>query len=375
MEMRKSILLFVAASALVVAGLATSCNKGDDAVRQEPGVVTPAGQAILNVRISGGVASTKAETTASENDEAKVSKIEVLVFNDNGGLDAYKSSDGTGLKVEGVSSSTGSKTVVAVVNAPDGAGINEVESLEELRALHSSFLDDNAADNFVMYGEETKTLVASGTNDVTVNVNRLAARLRVDKITRAFLNTMPGLVNLPASKFEIVRIYLTNVAGDVNYGSALSQDTNTTWVTDESPLKATPAQSVAINKSALVYEAANDSGDMNELAQNASYVNTHRLYAYPNASADQVTKLVVEVKIADHYYTFPIAFENLKSNYSYEIRNITITRLGNPSNGDDNIDPNEPTDPIVAVDFDAEISVNPWNLVLMGEDGDGNITI
>ena len=114
---------------------------------------------------------------------------------------------------------------------------------------------------------------------------------------------------------------------------------------------------------------------MNQLAQNGSYVNTHRLYAYPNASDEQITKLVVEVKIADHYYTFPIAFENLKSNYSYEIRNITITRLGNPSNGDDTIDPNEPTDPIVAVDFDADIAVNPWNLVLMGEEGDGNIVI
>lgn len=375
MEMKKHIHLLVAASALVVAGLAASCNKGDDAVREGAPVVDPANQAILNVRVTGSVASTKAETTASEQDEAKVNKIEVLVFNDNGGLDAYKSSDGTGLKVEGVSSSTGSKIIVAVVNAPDGAGINEVQSLDELRAKHSSFIDDNAADNFVMYGEETKTLVASATNDVTVTVNRLAARLRVDKITRAFLSTMPGLVNLPASGFEITRVYLTNVAGDVNYGSSISTEANTTWVTDESPLKATPARGVAINKGALVYEAANSASGMNQLAQNDSYVNTHRLYAYPNASDEQITKLVVEVKIADHYYTFPIAFENLKSNYSYEIRNITITRLGNPSNGDDTIDPNEPTDPIVAVDFDADIAVNPWNLVLMGEEGDGNIVI
>ena len=375
MEMKKHIHLLVAASALVVAGLAASCNKGDDAVRDGAPVVDPANQAILNVRVTGSVASTKAETTASEQDEAKVNKIEVLVFNDNGGLDAYKSSDGTGLKVEGVSSSTGSKIIVAVVNAPDGAGINEVQSLDELRAKHSSFIDDNAADNFVMYGEETKTLVASATNDVTVTVNRLAARLRVDKITRAFLGTMPGLVNLPDSGFEITRVYLTNVAGDVNYGSSISPEANTTWVTDESPLKATPAQGVAINKGALVYEAANSASGMNRLAQNGSYVNTHRLYAYPNASDEQITKLVVEVKIADHYYTFPIAFENLKSNYSYEIRNITITRLGNPSNGDDTIDPNEPTDPIVAVDFDADIAVNPWNLVLMGEEGDGNIVI
>ena len=375
MEMKKHIHLLVAASALVVAGLAASCNKGDDAVREGAPVVDPANQAILNVRVTGSVASTKAETTVSEQDEAKVNKIEVLVFNDNGGLDAYKSSDGTGLKVEGVSSSTGSKIIVAVVNAPDGAGINEVQSLDELRAKHSSFIDDNAADNFVMYGEETKTLVASATNDVTVTVNRLAARLRVDKITRAFLSTMPGLVNLPASGFEITRVYLTNVAGDVNYGSSISPEANTTWVTDESPLKATPAQGVAINKGALVYEAANSASGVNQLAQNGSYVNTHRLYAYPNASDEQITKLVVEVKIADHYYTFPIAFENIKSNYSYEIRNITITRLGNPSNGDDTIDPNEPTDPIVAVDFDADIAVNPWNLVLMGEEGDGNIVI
>ena len=339
-----------------------------------PGVISAEKNAVLNVRISAGGASTKA-TTASEGDEAAVSKIEVLVFNDNGGIDAYKASDGTGLKVEGLSSSSGSKTVVAVVNAPASANVKAVTSLEELRAITSHFKAENSVSSFVMYGEKACSLVSDATNDVTVNVDRLAARIRIDKITRKFLSTMPGLVSLGADGFEVVRVYLTNVADDVNLGACVSAAPNTTWLTDETPLSAATPVAVAIDKDPKVYSEALATGDVNKLAQDASYENIHRLYAYPNASTTQITKLMVEVKIDGKNYTYPVAFENIQPNYSYEIRNLTITRLGNPSNGDDNIDPDEPVEPIVVVDYDVDIVVNPWNLVLMGEGGDGNITI
>lgn len=330
--------------------------------------------AVLNVHIRAGFASTKT-TTASEGDEAAVSLIEVLVFNANGGLDAYKSSDGTGLQVTGISSSSGPKTIVAVVNAPGGSGIGALTDIADLRALKSRFKADNALDNFVMYGEQTFTLTPSGVNDVTVGVDRLSARIRLDKITRSFNDNAPGLQALGADGFEVTRVYLTNVSDEVNYGYAVSPAINAYWLTDESPLKADTPAAVAIDKDDMVYEAAVSAGDVNKLAQNASYVNTHRLYAYPNASDTQKTKLVVEVKIDGKYYVYPIEFDALEPNYSYEIRNLTITRLGNPCNGDDTIDVGESTDPIVAVDYDLDLVVNPWTLVLMGEDGDGNITI
>lgn len=361
--MKKILIISLAAA---VTALFSSCDKNSS----QQGAVEKGENAVLNVRISAG-GGTKA-TSASENDEAKVNKIEVLVFNGSGALDAYKSSDGTGLKVEGISSSSGAKTVVAVVNAPSAAGISAVTDIDGLRAITSHFKADNALDSFVMYGEKSVTLQSSGTNNVSVEVSRLAARIRIDKVKRQFRPELQGLVALPADDFEIVRFYLANVADDVNYGAPVSPAANSTWLTDDS---AHTANAVQIDKDSKVYSIANTTGGMNKLAQDGVYDNVHRLYAYPNASTSMITKLIVECLIDGNYYTFPIAFEGLQPNYSYEIRNLTITRLGHASDGDDSIDTDEDVDPIQTVDFDCEITVNPWNLVLMGPSGDGNITI
>jgi len=333
-----------------------SCNK-------QPVEKTAAQSATLDVCITAG-APTKS-TTVSEGDEAAVARIEVLVFNESGGLDAYQLYDGSNHKVSGITSTTGAKTVVAVVNAPDGSGVGNVTDLASLRALTSHFKADNDPDHFVMYGETAAILTASGTNQVTVEVARLAARIRIDKITRSLGNG--GLAALSADDFEIVRFYLINVADDVNYGAGISAAANSNWLTDDS---AKPAN---IDNDALVYSAAVATGNANKLAQGSSYENVHRLYAYPNASDTQKTKLVVEIKIDGEYYTFPIAIDTVESNNSYEIRNLTITRLGNWSDGDDVIDTNESTEPIVTTQFDCEIEILPWNLVLLGNDG--NITI
>ena len=333
-----------------------SCNK-------QPVEKAAAQSATLDVCITAG-APTKS-TTVSEGDEAAVARIEVLVFNESGGLDAYQLYDGSNHKVSGITSTTGAKTVVAVVNAPDGSGVGSVTDLASLRALTSHFKADNDPDHFVMYGETAAILTSSGTNQVTVEVARLAARIRIDKITRSLGNG--GLAALSADDFEIVRFYLINAADDVNYGASISAAANSNWLTDDS---AKPAN---IDNDALVYSAAVATGNANKLAQGSSYENVHRLYAYPNASATQKTKLVVEIKIDGEYYTFPIAIDTVESNNSYEIRNLTITRLGNWSDGDDVIDTNESTEPIVTTQFDCEIEILPWNLVLLGDDG--NITI
>lgn len=349
----KKHLLIVATAA--VAALA-SCNK-------QPVEKAAAQSATLDVCITAD-APTKS-TTVSEGDEAAVSRIEVLVFNESGGLDAYQLYDGSNHKVNGITSTTGTKTVAAVVNAPDGSGVGSVTDLASLHALTSRFKADNDPDHFVMYGETPATLTASGTNQVTVEVSRLAARVRIDKITRSLGNG--GLAALSAEDFEIVRFYLINVADDVNYGAGISAAANSYWITSDS---AKPAN---IDNDALVYSAAVATGSANKLAQGSSYENVHRLYAYPNASATQKTKLVVEIKIGGEFYTFPIGIDTVESNNSYEIRNLTITRLGNWSDGDDVIDTNESTEPIVTTQFDCEIEILPWNLVLLGDEG--NITI
>ena len=47
---------------------------------------------------------------------------------------------------------------------------------------------------------------------------------------------------------------------------------------------------------------------------------------------------------------------------------LVITRLGNPSNGDDVIDPGE-DDPIVSEEIPFTVVVNDWEQVLLGTDG------
>lgn len=366
--MKKTFFVLTLLPALLVGGV--SCSK----LRELPLPDTSGPMARLEVSVSS-VCGTRA-TTPSEGDEAGVSRIEVLVFNTAGGLDAYKSADGSSLTVSDIVTSAGEKTIVAVVNSPDGSGVGDVRSLSALRALSSAFLADNDPDSFVMYGEKSAVLGTSLTNSVNIEVGRLASRIRIDKLVRHFDLSLSGLVAMDAGGFEITRFFLVNVPSACNYGAFVATAGVGGWINGEGPLTAVPPASVAISKDPLVYSAAVTAAGANCLAQGAAYENVHRLYSYPNPSGSAFrTKLVVEVVIDSQTYSFPLEFEELKPNYSYEIRSLTITRLGNPSDGDDNLDPDEPLEPVETLSMEAVISVSPWTLVLMGENGDGIISI
>lgn len=328
----------------------------------------PDGMATLAVSITSD--ATKDATTESEGAEAAVSLIEILVFDENGGLDCYKRDEepGNSLYTTGLSAPHGTKTVAAVVNAPASAQIDQITTLEALRATTSHLVADNSGSSFVMYGEQAAVLVSGQLSQVNVTVKRLAARVRIDRIIRRFQDSLPGLQNLEASDFSVHRIFLVNVADDVNYAAPLADwsssypAVNTTWKTS---LEGQSTERVAIHKAAQIYTAAQE----NQLAQGGDYEQTHRLYAYPNASDTQLTKLVVEVEIEGRFYMYPIEIANIKSNYSYEIRSLTITRLGNPSNGDDWLDPAESLAPVSLREFAVDLVVSPWNLVLLGDEG------
>ena len=283
-------------------------------------------------------------------DEAKINSLQVFVFNGNQ-LDVYGSAAGSSLTLK---ATTGVREVWALVNAPD---LSSIVSKDELKQTVST-LADNGLDKFVMAGSRPDTLTQS--SDVTVQVNRLAARINIQKITRKFSSA--GLASLPADKFELRRIYAADVVTNNNY--ALTLNSGFVW------------------KNSTLSGGSIDSSDQLllrtpsapvQIAQGASHEEDLSVYVYPNPTATQsgdalFTRLVAEFRIDENIYTYPIEIENVERNRSYEIKELVITRLGNPSDGDNMIDQGE-NEKIESFDLPFGIEVKPWLLVLLGDEG------
>lgn len=308
----------------------------------------------LSVAVSGNI--TKADTIADTEDEAAVNSLQVFIFR-NDELDAYGAvANATSIDI---SATTGERTIFAVVNAPDLSAISKLSTLQAT----VSALTDNSLTSYVMVGNKTQTLILD--NSVTINVDRIAARIKVDKVTRNF--TAEALAD---ATFEIVRFYETNVVGNDTYG--LTAPSTLVWYT-------LPGTAIQTGMPLLYNKLATAAA----LAQNEAYETPVALYCYPNATAADdyeynegvfvqanagITRFVMEAKINGDFYTYPIQIAGIENNKSYEIRNLVITRLGNPSDGDDDNDPGE-DDPIQSGDITFSVEVNDWGLVLLGTEG------
>ena len=186
---------------------------------------------------------------------------------------------------------------------------------------------------------------------VTIDVHRLAARVVIKKITRAFTAAA-----LAAKSFSIDQIFLINVAGDTNYGE-------------------TAAPSVWFNKQAYASEQAAFTYDAPaaSLANNASYSTVHSFFAYPNASADsdaavwspRHTRLVVKATLGTDVYYYPITLPALESNKSYEIEELILTRPGS----------DDPDKPVSIQECTFQINVLGWTTVAVADENEDDITI
>ena len=339
---------------LIVSGAALllcSCNR-------EP-VAEPSVPIRLEVRVKGdGEALTKVTgvTTNSEQTEAKVNSLQVFVFNGDA-LDGYGSSSGS--KLATVSCTSGTRDIYAVVNGPN---LSSVTTKPALLSTVSSLA--NEISNFQMVGSTSETLEHDG--NVVITVNRLAARVVIYGIQNAIEN------DALASDFTLQSVYLTNVTGDVNYGLSSGYE-----------------PSVWYNRRG--YESGNNLGDFTYDAVNASVAKgatngtAHYFYSMPNgypgavglASGEtrftpRAARLVIRVSLAGTLYDYPILLPALESNHSYEINLVKLTRAGNPDDGDHN--PNDPDDideekPVEGFEQGFEITVNPWTVVLVGNEG------
>lgn len=289
-------------------------------------------------------------------DEAAVNNLQVFVFNGDA-LDGYGSS--TASKVATVSCTAGQRDVYAVVNAANLSGItSKAALLQQVATLGTG------ATSFQMIGSTTVTLQADA--NVPIVVDRHAARV----VIRGIKNSLENAAQ--AADFKVLAVYLTNVAGDIDFGHSANY-TVASWYNK----RGYQAQN---NLGAATYDAVNAA-----VAAGETYSTAHFFYSMPNGNpaatkgpfTPRACRLVIRCEIAGNVYDYPIAMPAMESNKSYEINLVNITRVGNLDNGEEG-EPDHPEDddeekPVEGFEQGFEITVNDWTVVLVGEGG--NITI
>ena len=340
--MKRTILILLGAALMASA---VSCNKND----------SPAAPAAEKIRIvvdveGSGNAETRVTgvTSNSTSSEAKVNSLQIFVFNGEQ-LDGYGSSSGS--LTATVSCTAGTRDIWAVVNAP---ALSSVSTKTQLLATVSNLAAEIS--NFQMIGSKSETLQKDG--NVKITVDRFAARVVLKGIKNALTNSAQ------AAAFKVLSVYLTNVAGDVDFGHSSSY-TVSKWYNRR-------GYQSANNLGSFTYDAVNKT-----IASGASDTEAHYFYSMPNGNAAAIggpwtpraARLVIKAEIAGIVYDYPITLPALESNKSYEISLVTITRLGNPDDGNEpnNNDDIDEEKPVVGFDQGFEITVNPWTVVTISE--------
>ena len=315
--MKKSIFAFAAALAALVA-----CNKNDVAPMQPQNQ-----ESLVPCELTVGIcgAMTKATAVSADN-EAKVNNLQVFVFRGDD-LDAYASVDNA--QELTLSCTAGDRVVYALVNAPDYSAVPGKAAL----LAKVSELSANSLTNFEMVSSKSVTLPQS--EKVSIDVNRIASRVVLKKITRSFTSEA-----LQALNFKVDAIYLINVAGNTSYD-----------------LSAAPAKwyNVAENKNelaSLLYDAP-----ASLITNGQSYSTAHTFYAYPNDLATNTTRLVIETTLGETKYYYPINLPEMAANKSYEIEEVKITRPGSDN----------PDEPVSFADATFSINVIDWTVVPVTE--------
>lgn len=317
----------------------------------------------LNVGIKTAIAS-KASTMAGTSGENHITSIQVFVFKQNQGaylLEAASKADGSSVKVTVTS---GQKDVLVLVNEPADY---TSETDRNTILSHISNLSDNSTSDMVMMGESS-CHVSTAEHIIEIPVNRMASRIRLCKVTNSLAN------GYASKNVKLSRVFLTSVAASTPYlpGSASTRYFATAGIASMLDLDGTsvssPAVKAAVNS--LIYKSISSE----VIPEGGSYSTPIPLYGYPNDGTSVRTHLVVEMEIDGKYFTYPIEMPPMERNCTCEVTELVITAIGNPSNGDDVLDPGE-DDPITFTQASFNVTVQPWAVVAVTNNADGKYTI
>lgn len=287
----------------------------------------------LTVSIEGRKVVTSTKAIMDGDAESNIESVQILAFHEDGTLDAYSKGNGSAITLK---CTVGEREIYAVVNS--GEDLSSVKTRDELLGKQT-LLDDNSLRSFVMIGSGKVTLPCES---LVIKVDRVVSRVVLRKVTNGLLDAFAS------NSIEITGAYLINVAGDrvELFGGESGVKT---WLSrmrhEDHPTKG------------LTYESVGQS-----LVHGKSDVNVRAFYACPNLTVGDAhlgawtprhTRLVVETRIMGNTYYYPMTLPVIRSNHSYEIKELIIRRLG-AANPDEALDP-------AAASFEVEIA--DWTYV------------
>lgn len=270
--------------------------------------------------------------TVTEVDDATVLDYQALLFNEDGILEDFVHETIDDIVLE---CTIGKKTVVVLVNAPVYSDISTFQELKN----KMSYLTDNWLGEFVMEGMTAVEVSSAPLTKVEIPVYRKVAKVELQSLNVRF--NMPQYMSMP---FTVSSVYLINVPAAAPYFS-----------TSESPLWFNKSGYVEEDDNTLIYD---DMGDV-RVSDLLLYKSKNVFYCYPNNStmdsfsptwSPRHTRLVVEAKLGDRRYYYPVTLPTLESNKKYSV-SLTITRPGSDT-PDSVVDKNDGVFSIEVQDWD-----------------------
>lgn len=339
--MKKSILCLLSIAALFTA----SCSKEDSTENIQDNQV-----AKVYLNIQGETAlQTRASGTGHgvQSDDNTVSTLEIFIFKntgqgaDNGQLELYKkysSSDlAKGLTGLELTASTGSKVIYAICNSHNTNNFSGVNTLTKFKA-ETALLKNENLKNFTMMGSKEVTLAA--TNNVSIPVGRMVARIKLTSVKTAFAGTPLEGLTLNSVKAYLINVHASKLLWNGNDPSSSQILNQAKYIANDN---------TALSMTGMLYESIADS--VNETGNSTA----RWFYAYENAisaenasKSDYFTRLVIEGKLNGVTYYYPINVNRagfgynssngvnpgIERNKSYEL-SVVISKAGS-------LDPNVP---------------------------------
>lgn len=381
--------------AAMAATAAAACTKNGS------GPDIPSGRAEVGFTISSaGIGETRAAPV--EADETRVNTVDAFVFNATGDLDAYGHYTGEDFTTSGavttlhddkkLSCTTGAgKKVWIVINGNAGnvtggyaSGIkNESDLKSQVFLLTQNVTGETPAlQNFQMIGSNTATFTP-GNNSVNVEVSRVVARVWIKKIKKDFTSAAQN------GPLTIKNIYMSNVVGSFQYDGTCKKAADDLWFNkyafdaNHTPystyVEIDQAEDLWLNRNLSPAVAINEDASKTTEIESTFYVmpndvawGTSGVFGPIGGTAwsPRHTRLIIETEYAGqvYYYGIPIAengtngypigkagddgsnYQGLKANYSYEIDELVLTRLGSTS----------PDEPVIPAMVNFNITVKTW---------------
>ena len=321
--------LFVLAA--ILCAVSASCNRTTDPDLPNDGEVT------LTLDISTMDVEMATKSSPSVGDEAKINTLDIYVYDMAENLASWHMVD-TYMRVENytegqkidVKTSPGSKRLVVVAN----------QTVEEANKLlhYEDFWDKewlyehNSRGNFLMTFDEFIDLYFKSNHTVKVTLKRLVAKVQLRKV---ILNIAPqyGEVKLKGAYLHLVPKVCNSLSEERDdYWQVPSED----WL-DEEGYVVIPGYKEDVPENVVDMMTCEGFSGTVPCSYTWESDGDYTVYPFPNRTYDEgfdvpdlVTKFVIELEIAGYPTFYTIGLPGLSANCFYDIKSVTINRIGAP---------------------------------------------